>query len=67
LWEGEPVGAAKMQASLAVGQPVTLDSVSSIADRLLSIIFSDFAYEHVRRFVDETVTISENASADAVL
>jgi threonine dehydratase len=63
----EPAGAAKMHASLAAGRPVTLDSVSSIADGLLPLRPGDLTYEHVRRFVDETVTVSDDAIADAVL
>lgn len=62
----EPAGAAKMTASLAAGAPVTLPSTASIADGLLSIRPGDLTFEHVRRFVDEVVTVDEEALAAAV-
>ena len=62
----EPRGAAKMSASLAAGHPVTLDKTSSIADGLLPVRPGDLTFAHVQRYVDEIVTVDDNAIADAV-
>jgi threonine dehydratase len=62
----EPRGAAKMSASLAAGHPVTLDKTSSIADGLLPGRPGDLTFEHVRRYVDDVVTINDTAIAAAV-
>ena len=63
----EPEGAAKMQASLAAGHPVALDRVASIADGLVPVRPGDLTFDHARRFVDEIVTVSDDAIAGAVL
>ena len=55
----EPEGAAKMKRSLEAGAPVTLDKVASIADGLMTVRPGDLTFEHVRRYVDEVVTIAE--------
>ncbi len=62
----EPVGAAKMTASLAVGQPVTLPSVGSVADGLLPVRPGDLTFAHVQRFVDQVVTVQDEAIERAV-
>jgi threonine dehydratase len=62
----EPVGAARMSASLAAGQPVTLEKVSSIADGLLPVRPGDLTFAHVQAFIDEVVTIDDEAIAGAV-
>ena len=63
----EPAGAAKMTASLAAGRPVALDRVASLADGLLPVRPGDLTFHHVRRFVDEMVTVDDDPIADAVL
>ncbi len=63
----EPSGAAKMTASLAAGRPVALDRVASLADGLLPVRPGDLTFHHVRRFVDEVVTVDDDPIADAVL
>ena len=63
----EPTGAAKMTASLAAGRPVALDRVASLADGLLPVRPGDLTFHHVQRFVDEVVTVDDDAIADAVL
>jgi threonine dehydratase len=55
----EPEGAAKMSRSLDAGEPVTLDSVSSIADGLMTVRPGDLTFEHVRAFVDQVVTVRD--------
>ena len=62
----EPDGAPKMKRSLEAGQPVTLEKTSSIADGLLTIRPGDLTFEHVRAFIDEIVTVSDEAMTRAV-
>jgi threo-3-hydroxy-L-aspartate ammonia-lyase len=62
----EPTGAAKMTRSLEVGAPVTLEHTSSIADGLLPVRPGDLTFAHVRALVDEVVTVTDEAIADAV-
>jgi threonine dehydratase len=59
----EPAGAAKMTRSLEAGHPVTLDTVGSIADGLMAVRPGDLTFEHVRAFVDEVVTVPDDAIA----
>jgi threonine dehydratase len=61
----EPVGAAKMSASLRAGHPVTLPGTHSIADGLLPVRPGDLTFAHVRAFVDEVVTVGEDELASA--
>ena len=49
-----------MTASLAAGRPVSLDRVASIADGLLPVRPGDLTFHHVRRFVDEVVTVDDD-------
>ena len=63
----EPEGAAKITASLAAGHPVTLDRTASIADGLMPVRPGDLTFEHIRAFVDEVVTVSDDQIAKAAL
>lgn len=63
----EPAGAAKMTASLAAGHPVTLERTASIADGLMPVRPGDLTFEHVRAFVDEVVTVTDEEIAKAAL
>jgi threonine dehydratase len=63
----EPAGAAKMSASLAAGHPVTLERTASIADGLMPVRPGDLTFEHVRRFVDQVVTVDDGQIARAAL
>ena len=63
----EPAGAAKMTASLAAGQPVSLPSTSSIADGLMPVRPGDHTFEHVKAFVDAVVTVDDASIARAAL
>jgi threonine dehydratase len=63
----EPAGAAKMTASLAKGEPVTLDSTASIADGLMPVRPGDLTFAHVREWVDEVVTVDDRQIAEATL
>ena len=62
----EPTGAAKMTRSLEAGRPTTLDSTASIADGLLTVRPGDLTFEHVRAFVDEVVTVPDEAMIRAI-
>ena len=55
----EPQGAPKMSKSLEAGQPITLPSSKSIADGLMNLRPGDITFAHIRKFVDEVVTVSE--------
>jgi threonine dehydratase len=55
----EPIGAPKMTKSLEAGQPITLPSSKSIADGLMNLRPGDITFAHIRAFVDEVVTVSE--------
>ena len=57
----EPTGAARMTASLAAGHPVTLDRTSSIADGLIAVRPGDLTFAHVQRYVDDVVTVDDDA------
>jgi threonine dehydratase len=57
----EPEGANAMQQSLASGEPVTLARTASIADGLLPTRPGALTFAHVRAFVDEIVTVSDEA------
>lgn len=62
----EPAGAAKMSTSLRAGAPVTLPKAESIADGLLTVRPGELTFQHVRQFVDEVVTVSEEQIVEAV-
>ena len=62
----EPVGAARMTASIAAGHPVTIDLVPGIADGLLAVRPGDVTFPHVMAFVDRVVTVDDAAIAAAV-
>jgi threonine dehydratase len=62
----EPTGAAKMTASFAAGQPVTLAHSDSIADGLLAIRPGDLTFAHLRRYLDDVVRVEEALIVAAV-
>jgi threonine dehydratase len=62
----EPEGAPKMSVSRAAGHPVTLERTSSIADGLLAVRPGDLTFAHVQAYVDEIVTVPEQAIVDAI-
>lgn len=63
----EPLGAAKMTASIAAGHPVTIDRVDTIADGLMPVRPGDLTFEHARAFVDRVVTVDDEKIARAAL
>ncbi len=62
----EPVGAAKLTRARAAGEPVTLDSTSSIADGLMAVRIGTIPFAHHQAFLDDVVTVSEDAIIRAV-
>jgi threonine dehydratase len=62
----EPAGAPKMSASRDAGQPVTLPRTASIADGLLAVRPGTLTFAHVQAFVDELVTVGEDAIVAAL-
>jgi threonine dehydratase len=62
----EPVGSARMTASLAAGHPVTIPMTPGIADGLLTVRPGDITFRHVQAFVDRVVTIDDQAIVAAL-
>lgn len=63
----EPAGAAKMSTSLRQGEPVTLDSTTTIADGLMPVRPGDLTFAHARRFVDDVITVDDAQISEATL
>jgi len=63
----EPVGAAKMKASIEAGHPITLPKTETIADGLMPVRPGDLTFAHVREYVDEIRLVTDLQIADAVL
>ena len=55
----EPTGAAAMRAALDAGKVVTLPSVDTIADGLKPTRVGPLTLEHVRKYVDDVVLVSD--------
>ncbi|MDQ3981200.1 MAG: threonine ammonia-lyase [Actinomycetota bacterium] len=60
-------GAASFPRSLAQGSPVTLDSMSTIADGIAANRPGDLTLAHVKEQVDEVVCVSDDAIAEALV
>lgn len=56
-----------MQAALEAGRPVTLEAANTIADGIAVKRAGDLTFGHVRKWVDEIVTVSEEEIASAIL
>ena len=56
-----------MLQAVEAGRPVTLDAANTIADGIAVKRAGDLTLEHVRRFVDGIVTVSEEEIASAIL
>ena len=56
-----------MQAALENDEIVTLEAASTIADGIAVKRAGEITFEHVRRLVDEIVTVSEEEIASAIL
>jgi len=62
----EPVGAAAVTAGLRAGGVQPLERVETIADGLGAPMTGDLVLEHVRALVDDVVTVTDSAIADAM-
>jgi threonine dehydratase len=62
----EPEGAASMKASLDADEVCTLEHVASMADGLMAVRPGDLNFAHVRQFVDDVVTVTEDEIAAAL-
>jgi threonine dehydratase len=56
-----------MRAALTAGRPVRLDSVATIADGIAVREVSGLTLDHVRAYVDEVVTVSDEEISRAML
>ncbi|HEY6098179.1 MAG TPA: pyridoxal-phosphate dependent enzyme, partial [Anaeromyxobacter sp.] len=56
-----------MIAAIEEGRPVTLDPASSVADGIAVKRAGELTLEHVKRWVDDLVTVSEEEIASAIL
>jgi threonine dehydratase len=63
----EAEGAASMRAALDAGRPVRLDSVATVADGIAVREVSRLTLDHVRAYVDDLVTVSDEEISRAML
>jgi len=63
----EAAGAASMRASLDAGQCVTLGRVQTMADGIAVRSPSELTLAHVRAYVDDVITVTEEEISRAVL
>ncbi|MDQ3753023.1 MAG: threonine ammonia-lyase [Actinomycetota bacterium] len=63
----QAAGAASFPPSLAAGAPVALERVSTIADGIAANCPGDLTFEHVQALVDDVVTVSDDAMAEALV
>ncbi len=61
----EPVGGASMKAALEAGAPVTLESISSIADGLLPVRTGDLTWRHFSRLADGVLLVEDDEIREA--
>ena len=59
LFGVEPSGAAKMRAALDAGKVVTLPEVKTIADGLKPTRVSELTLDHIRRYADDVVSVTD--------
>ena len=62
----EPAGSPKLSRARQAGQPVTLDHTDSIADGLLSIRIGTIPFAHHEAFLDDVVTVDDDAIREAM-
>lgn len=63
----QAAGAAAFPASLDKGEPVALQTMSTIADGIAANRPGDLTLAHISQQVDEVVTVSDEAIAEALL
>jgi threonine dehydratase len=62
----EPAGSPKLSRARQAGRPVTLDHTDSIADGLLSIRVGTLPFAHHEAFLDDVVTVGDDAIREAM-
>jgi threonine dehydratase len=62
----EPSGAPKLTRAREAGRPVRLERTHSLADGLMAVEIGHVPFAHHERFVDEVVTVDDEALAPAV-
>lgn len=62
----EAEGAASMTRSLAAGSPQPTGTISTIADSLSPPYSLPYSFELCRRFLDDVITVSDDALCDAL-
>jgi threonine dehydratase len=60
-------GAAAYPESLERGEPVTIEDMSTIADGIAANRPGDLTLEHVKKYVDEIVCVTDDAIAEAMV
>ncbi len=60
-------GAPSMYESIKQGKPVSLDSVSTIADGIQVKEPGELTYKYIKQYVDDIVTVSDDEIASAIL
>jgi threonine dehydratase len=63
----EAAGAPTLSEALAIGHPVTLDRMATMADGISVARCSDLTLSLAERFVDEIVTVDEEEISQAIL
>lgn len=63
----EAEGAAAMRAALDAGRCVTLDSVATMADGIAVRSVSDLTLAHVKAYVDDVVTVTDEEISQSLL
>lgn len=63
----QAAGAASFPASLKAGHPIVLPTVSTIADGIAANSPGDLTFAHVSALVDEVVTVTDDAIAQALV
>jgi threonine dehydratase len=62
----EPTGAPKLTLARQAGHPVSLERTTGIADGLLSIRIGTIPFAHHQAFLDDVVTVDDDAIRDAM-
>jgi threonine dehydratase len=62
----EPAGAPKLTRAREAGRPVKLEHTAGIADGLLAVEVGTLTFAHHQRFIDEVVTVDDEALVRAM-
>ena len=62
----EPAGAPKLSAARSAGHPVVLSRTGGLADGLLAVAIGDAPFRQHRAYIDEVVTVPDEALRPAV-